>query len=72
VSCISGATSNRWIPIQNRSSGPHLSSAELEIHGKYYFNTFYFCCLFFYYLTFSMYKFLSLLFPFLFPNFYMI
>eukprot|EP00258_Populus_trichocarpa_P047041 XP_024463060.1 probable methyltransferase PMT5 isoform X2 [Populus trichocarpa] len=33
VSCISGATSNRWIPIQNRSSGPHLSSAELEIHG---------------------------------------
>ncbi|XP_011018362.1 PREDICTED: probable methyltransferase PMT5 isoform X2 [Populus euphratica] len=33
VSCISGTTSNRWIPIQNRSSGPHLSSAELEIHG---------------------------------------
>ncbi|KAJ6718372.1 SAM-DEPENDENT METHYLTRANSFERASE [Salix purpurea] len=30
VSCISGTTSNRWIPIQNRSSGPHLSSAELE------------------------------------------
>ncbi|XP_073266937.1 probable methyltransferase PMT5 isoform X2 [Populus alba] len=33
VSCISGTTSNRWIPIQNRSSGPYLSSAELEIHG---------------------------------------
>ncbi|XP_073268224.1 probable methyltransferase PMT5 isoform X1 [Populus alba] len=33
VSCISGTTSNRWIPIQNRSSGPHLSSAELVGHG---------------------------------------
>ncbi|CAK7326187.1 unnamed protein product [Dovyalis caffra] len=30
VSCISGTTSNRWIPIQNRSCGPHLSLAELE------------------------------------------
>ncbi|XP_024466601.1 probable methyltransferase PMT5 isoform X3 [Populus trichocarpa] len=34
MSCISGTTSNRWIPIQNRSSGPHLSSAELVGHGK--------------------------------------
>ncbi|XP_057949882.1 probable methyltransferase PMT5 [Malania oleifera] len=33
VSCISGTTSKRWIPIQNRSSGSQLSSAELEIHG---------------------------------------
>ncbi|KAL0363858.1 UNVERIFIED_CONTAM: putative methyltransferase PMT5 [Sesamum angustifolium] len=30
--CVSGTTSKRWIPIQNRSSGS-LSSAELIIHG---------------------------------------
>ncbi|CAK9186194.1 unnamed protein product [Ilex paraguariensis] len=35
--CISGSTSKRWIPIQNRSSGS-LSSAELQNHGKYCFN----------------------------------
>ncbi|GAV57445.1 Methyltransf_29 domain-containing protein, partial [Cephalotus follicularis] len=35
VSCISGTTSKRWIPIQNRSSSSQLSSAELEVHGKY-------------------------------------
>ncbi|CAK9142403.1 unnamed protein product [Ilex paraguariensis] len=34
TSCISGTSSKRWIPIQNRSSGS-LSSAELEVHGKY-------------------------------------
>ncbi|XP_010527955.1 PREDICTED: probable methyltransferase PMT5 [Tarenaya hassleriana] len=33
VSCISGATSNRWIPIQNRSASSGTSSAELEVHG---------------------------------------
>ncbi|KAF8021406.1 hypothetical protein BT93_G1750 [Corymbia citriodora subsp. variegata] len=33
VSCISGISSKHWTPIQNRSSGPHLSSAELELHG---------------------------------------
>lgn len=33
VSCISGTSSRRWIPIQNRSSGSHLSSTELEVHG---------------------------------------
>ncbi|KAM0961567.1 hypothetical protein FF1_020949 [Malus domestica] len=39
VSCISGTTSKRWAPIRNRSSSPHrLSSAELEVHGK-------FCCI---------------------------
>ncbi|XP_026377402.1 probable methyltransferase PMT5 [Papaver somniferum] len=32
-SCLSGTTSKRWIPIQNRSTGSHLSSAELEVHG---------------------------------------
>ncbi|KAI3452899.1 hypothetical protein Pfo_009562 [Paulownia fortunei] len=32
VQCISGTTSKRWIPIQNRSSGS-LSSSELEVHG---------------------------------------
>lgn len=37
VSCISGTSSKRWIPIQNRSAGSQLSSAELEVHGKYYF-----------------------------------
>lgn len=35
VPCISSTTSKRWIPIYNRSSGSHLSSAELEVHGKY-------------------------------------
>lgn len=35
VPCISSTTSKRWIPIQNRSSGSHLNSAELEVHGKY-------------------------------------
>ncbi|KAA0034466.1 putative methyltransferase PMT5 [Cucumis melo var. makuwa] len=30
VPCLSSTTSKRWIPIQNRSSGSHLSSAELE------------------------------------------
>ncbi|KAI3881053.1 hypothetical protein MKW92_050605 [Papaver armeniacum] len=34
-SCLSGTTSKRWIPIQNRSTGSHLISAELEVHGKY-------------------------------------
>ncbi|XP_034691444.1 probable methyltransferase PMT5 isoform X2 [Vitis riparia] len=34
IPCISGTTSKRWIPIQNRSSGSHLSSVELEVHGK--------------------------------------
>lgn len=33
VPCISSTTSKRWIPIQNRSSGSHLNSAELEVHG---------------------------------------
>uniref|UniRef100_A0A5B7AYR5 Methyltransferase n=1 Tax=Davidia involucrata TaxID=16924 RepID=A0A5B7AYR5_DAVIN len=33
VPCISGTTSRRWIPIQNRSSGSLLSPAELEVHG---------------------------------------
>ncbi|KAG7979154.1 hypothetical protein I3843_05G116000 [Carya illinoinensis] len=33
VSCISGTSSKRWIPIQNRSAGSQLSSAELEVHG---------------------------------------
>lgn len=33
IPCISGTTSKRWIPIQNRSSGFHLSSVELEVHG---------------------------------------
>ncbi|GKU99681.1 hypothetical protein SLEP1_g12490 [Rubroshorea leprosula] len=42
VPCISGTTSKRWIPIQNRSSSSHLSSAELGIHGKYCFNAYYF------------------------------
>ncbi|MCL7045110.1 hypothetical protein MKW94_013619 [Papaver nudicaule] len=34
-SCLSGTTSKRWIPIQNRSTGSQLSSVELEVHGKY-------------------------------------
>lgn len=33
VSCISGVSSKHWTSIQNRSSGPYLSSAELELHG---------------------------------------
>ncbi|KAI4314086.1 hypothetical protein L6164_027026 [Bauhinia variegata] len=37
--CISGTSSQRWIPIQNRSSGSELTSSELEIHGKYCFLT---------------------------------
>ncbi|KAL5055246.1 hypothetical protein RYX36_035928 [Vicia faba] len=36
VSCISGTSSKRWIAIQNRSFDSELSSAALEIHGKYY------------------------------------
>ncbi|GFY98415.1 similar to QUASIMODO2 LIKE 2 [Actinidia rufa] len=35
VPCISGTTSKRWIPSQNKSSGFRLSAAELEVHGKY-------------------------------------
>ncbi|TYH39696.1 hypothetical protein ES332_D12G194500v1 [Gossypium tomentosum] len=31
--CIIGASSKRWIPIQNKSSSPDLSSVELEVHG---------------------------------------
>ncbi|XP_039069493.1 probable methyltransferase PMT5 isoform X1 [Hibiscus syriacus] len=31
--CIIGASSKRWIPIQNKSSSSYLSSAELEVHG---------------------------------------
>ncbi|RZC60109.1 hypothetical protein C5167_021867 [Papaver somniferum] len=42
-SCLSGTTSKRWIPIQNRSAGSHLSSAELEVHGKYRSETECFC-----------------------------
>ncbi|XP_042487350.1 probable methyltransferase PMT5 isoform X2 [Macadamia integrifolia] len=34
LSCISGTNSKRWVPIQNRSSGSQLNSAELEVHGK--------------------------------------
>ncbi|XP_041015245.1 probable methyltransferase PMT5 isoform X3 [Juglans microcarpa x Juglans regia] len=37
VSCISGTSSKRWIPIQNRSAGSQLSASELEVHGKYSF-----------------------------------
>ncbi|PSS13488.1 Methyltransferase [Actinidia chinensis var. chinensis] len=33
VPCISGTTSKRWIPIQNKSCGSLLSAAELEVHG---------------------------------------
>ncbi|XP_057993164.1 probable methyltransferase PMT5 isoform X1 [Hevea brasiliensis] len=33
VACITGTTSKHWIPIQNKSSGFHLSSAELQVHG---------------------------------------
>ncbi|KAK4261012.1 hypothetical protein QN277_004066 [Acacia crassicarpa] len=33
VPCISGTSSKRWIPIQNRSTGSELSLAELKIHG---------------------------------------
>ncbi|KAF6171378.1 hypothetical protein GIB67_009519 [Kingdonia uniflora] len=32
-SCISGTTSNRWVSMQNRSSGLQLSSTELAVHG---------------------------------------
>ncbi|XP_043703970.1 probable methyltransferase PMT5 [Telopea speciosissima] len=32
-SCISGTNSKRWVPVQNRSSGSLLDSAELEVHG---------------------------------------
>ncbi|KAF8117590.1 hypothetical protein N665_0009s0110 [Sinapis alba] len=38
VPCISGTTSKRWIPIQNRSAVAGTTSAELEIHGKYLFH----------------------------------
>ncbi|CAN6859297.1 unnamed protein product [Brassica oleracea] len=37
VPCISGTTSKRWIPIQNRSDVSLTTSAELEIHGKCFF-----------------------------------
>ncbi|KAJ7953901.1 S-adenosyl-L-methionine-dependent methyltransferases superfamily protein [Quillaja saponaria] len=33
LSCISGTSSKRWIPIQNRTSGSEVNSAELEVHG---------------------------------------
>ncbi|XP_015584546.2 probable methyltransferase PMT5 [Ricinus communis] len=33
VTCISGTTSKRWIPIQNKSSGFQLSPDELQVHG---------------------------------------
>lgn len=33
VSCVSGTTSKRWIPIHNRSLSSQLSSDELEVHG---------------------------------------
>ncbi|XP_054810252.1 probable methyltransferase PMT5 [Prosopis cineraria] len=33
VPCISGTSSKRWIPIQNRSTESELSPAELKIHG---------------------------------------
>ncbi|XVF43211.1 hypothetical protein PTKIN_Ptkin02bG0022400 [Pterospermum kingtungense] len=32
--CITGPSSKRWIPIQNRSLSSHLSSADLEVHGN--------------------------------------
>ncbi|XVE91600.1 hypothetical protein REPUB_Repub01dG0023900 [Reevesia pubescens] len=32
--CITGTSSKRWIPIQNRSSSSYLSSTELEVHGN--------------------------------------
>ncbi|XP_022724942.1 probable methyltransferase PMT5 isoform X2 [Durio zibethinus] len=38
--CITGTSSKRWIPIQNRSSSSYLSSAELEVHGKSQFRRF--------------------------------
>ncbi|KAE8683027.1 putative methyltransferase PMT5 [Hibiscus syriacus] len=44
VPCITGTSSKRWIPIQNRSSNSDLSSAELEIHGKYCSNSFFSAC----------------------------
>lgn len=34
-SCIGGTESKRWVPIQNRSSSFQITSAELQIHGKY-------------------------------------
>ncbi|CAF2042161.1 unnamed protein product [Brassica rapa subsp. narinosa] len=37
VPCISGTTSKRWIPIQNRSAVSLTTSAGLEIHGKCFF-----------------------------------
>ncbi|KAJ0252871.1 hypothetical protein HA466_0119920 [Hirschfeldia incana] len=37
VPCISGISSKRWIPIQNRSAIAGATSAELEIHGKCFF-----------------------------------
>ncbi|XP_058105933.1 probable methyltransferase PMT5 isoform X1 [Magnolia sinica] len=46
LSCISGTTSNRWVPVQNRSHRPfdsQLSSDELAVHGKYHFVTFCLC-----------------------------
>lgn len=33
AACISGTNSKRWIPIQNKSSGFQLSSAQLQVHG---------------------------------------
>ncbi|KAJ0865773.1 putative S-adenosyl-L-methionine-dependent methyltransferase [Helianthus annuus] len=33
ASCMSGTTSKRWVPIQNRSSSSIITSSELEIYG---------------------------------------
>ncbi|GJR66552.1 hypothetical protein Tco_0012617 [Tanacetum coccineum] len=37
ASCVGGTTSNRWVPIQNRTFSTHITSAELEIYEKYYY-----------------------------------
>ncbi|GJS85141.1 extracellular ligand-binding receptor [Tanacetum coccineum] len=34
ASCVGGTTSNRWVPIQNRTFSTHITSAELEIYEK--------------------------------------
>lgn len=45
VSCISQTIGKRWIPIQNKSTGFHLSKSELEVHGKYFsFTVLFFTC----------------------------
>ncbi|KAL7590730.1 hypothetical protein Lser_V15G37324 [Lactuca serriola] len=33
ASCVSGTTSKRWVPIQNRSSSSQITPAELELYG---------------------------------------